>query len=264
VISPEAIRRFAEQQRGLVHSSYDKAWQQGVEGYEPDADPEDPTPEHLHAGEEASLSGLLLLKARSQRVYQPPTAPDPARRQQALAGALKSTERMTGELAQLSPTPEHFAEAQAEVDAGKLAAEGLTAAALASAVAEWAESNAYRLDSGASVAWAGEQAGYAEAASTDGQLLSWVDEGDDHVCGDCDALDAMGPMPLEDFPAMPGEGATECDVGCRCSLEAVSVEALPNDELAPLSEEDNATLEKVTGQAQERMDKLAPSFAMTG
>lgn len=264
MIPPGAIQRFAERQRQLVHDSYDKAWQQGVEAYEPDADPEDPTPEHLHRGEEASLTGLLLLKARANRVYEPPRTPDLARRQQALAGALKSTERMAGELAQLSPTPKHFEEAQAEVDAGKIAAEALTAAALGAAVADWAESNAYRLDSGASVAWAGEQAGYAESANTDGQLLAWVDEGDEKVCGDCDALDSMGPMPLEDFPAMPGEGATECDVGCRCNLEPVSVEALPNDELAPLSEGDEATLGKVAGQAQERMDRLAPNFALTG
>jgi hypothetical protein len=264
VIPPEAIQAFAERQRQLVHDSYDKAWQQGVEGYEPDADPEDPTPAHQHRGEEASLGGLLLLKARTNRVYGPPSAPDPARRQQALAGALKSTERMTGELAQLSPTPEHFEEAQAEVDASKIAVEGLTAAALGMAVAEWAESNAYRLDSGASVAWAGEQAGYAESANTAGDLIQWQSEDDESVCEDCEGLEAMGPMPLEDFPTMPGEGSTTCNIGCRCAMEAVSVEPLPNDELAPLSEEDSATLEKVAGQAQERMDKLAPNFAMTG
>jgi hypothetical protein len=264
VIPPHAIQRFTERQRQLVHDSYDKAWKQGVEGYEPDTDPEEPSPDHLHASEEASLTGLLLLKARANRVYEPPSAPDPARRQQALAGALKSTERMTGELAQLSPTPKHFEEAQAEVDDGKIAAEGLTAAALGMVVAEWAESNAYRLDSGASVAWAGEQAGYAEAATTDGQLLQWIDENDEKVCGDCEGLADMGPMPLEDFPTMPGDGATECDAGCRCSLEAVDVETLPGDEPRPLGEEETTVLDKIAGQAQERMDKLAPNFAMTG
>jgi hypothetical protein len=261
VISPTAIQRFTEQQRQLIHNSYDSAWRQGVAGYQPDADPEEPTPEHQHHGEEASLTGVPLLRARTQRVYQPPTQPDMARRQQALAGALKSTERMAGELATLSPEPQHLEAAQEEVDAGKLAVEGLVVGALALAAAEWAESNAYRLDAGASVAWAGEQSGYAEAANQDGQLLSWVDEGDDHVCGDCDALDAMGPLPLEDFPTMPGDGATECDAGCRCSLEAVAIEMLPGDELAPLGQEDTATLDKVAGQAQERMNQLMPEVA---
>jgi hypothetical protein len=184
-----------------------------------------------------------------------------ARRQQALAGALKGTERMAGELATLSPEPKHLETAQQEVDDGKLPVEALATGALALAVAEWAERNAYRLDAGASVAWAGEQAGYAEAADTDGQLLSWVDEGDDHVCGDCEAFDAMGPMPLEDFPTMPGDGATECNAGCRCTLEAVAISMLPGDELTPLNDEANTALEKVAGQAQERMDKSMPEVA---
>jgi hypothetical protein len=264
MIDPIAIQRFTERQRQLVHDTYDQAWRQGVEGYEPDTDPEDPSPEHQHRGEEASLTGLSLLKARANRIYGPPEAPDPNRRQQALAGPLRSTERMASELAQLSPKPAHVAEAQAEVDAGKIAVEALTAAALANAIADWAESNAYRLDAGVSIAWAGEQAGYAEAADTDGKLLQWVDEGDEKVCGDCQSLADLGPLPLEDFPTMPGDGATECDQGCRCSLDAVDVETLPGDQIAPLGEEETTVIDKIAGQAQERMDKLAPEFAMTG
>jgi len=268
VIPPLAIQHFTERQRQLIHDSYDQAWQRGVKSYTPDADPEEPTPEHQHRGEEATLTGLTLLRARTYRAYQPPGSPDFERRQIALAGALKSTEKMAGELAQLSPEQEHVEEAQLELEAGNadtdFGAEGLGLAALANAVAQWAESNAYRLDAGASVAWAAEQAGYAEAADTDGKLLQWIDEGDDKVCGDCQALDELGPLPLADFPTMPGDGATECDAGCRCSLEAVDIESLPSDQLAPLGEEENTVLDKIAGQVQERMDNLAPNFAVTG
>lgn len=264
MIPPLAIQHFTERQRQLIHDSYDQAWQRGVESYTPDADPDEPTPEHQHHGEEAGLTGIALLKARTNRVYEPPESPDLERRQIALAGALKGTEKMAGELAQVSPTSQHIEETQTEVDAGKIAVDALMVAALANAVSDWAESNTYRLDAGASVAWAGEQAGYAEAANTDGKLLQWVDEGDEKVCGDCEGLADLGPLPLEDFPTMPGDGATECDVGCRCSIEAVDIELLPSDQLAPLGEEENTALDKIAGQAQERMDNLAPNFAVTG
>jgi hypothetical protein len=262
VIPPAAIQQFTERQRQLIHDTYDRAWQQGVAGYEPDAEPEQPTPRHLHRGEEASLTGAALLRARSQRRYRPPTAPDAARRQTALAGALRSTEVMAGELATLGPSPEHMAQAEQEADEGGNAGVDLATAALALAVADWAESNAYRLDAGESVAWSGEQAGYAEAADADGQLLQWQDEGDDHVCADCEGMAELGPLPLEDFPTTPGAGDTECNVGCRCGLEATGVPV--EDQLAPLSEDEEAVLSKVAGQAQERLDQLAPQFATTG
>lgn len=261
VIPPAAIQRFTERQRGLIHDTYDRAWQQGVAGYEPDADPEHPTPAAQHYAEETTLTGAALLAARARRAYQAPTAPDPQMRQQALAGALASTEHMAGELATVAPTPEHFAEAQEEAGQGKIDASAVSTAALALAVASWAESNAYRLNLGDSVAWAGEQTGYAQAADTDGQLLQWQSEDDDRVCVDCEGLEAMGPMPLADFPTTPGDGATACSEGCRCSLEAADT-MLEGDEPAPLSEEDNATLDKVATQAQERLDRLAPNFAV--
>lgn len=265
MISPKAIQHFTERQRQLVHDSYDQAWQQGVTGYTPNADPEDPTPVHQHAGEESTLSGAMLLAARAQRAYTPPDAPDMARRQQALAGALASTDKMASELATLSPDPEQMEAAQQEADAGKIPLELVAATALGYAVAQWAESNSSRLDQGASVAWAGEQAGYAEAADQNGKLLNWADTGDDVECGDCEELAAMGPMPLEDFPTTPGDGATECNAGCRCSLEAVPVEWLEygsaQEAVPALSEGDSATLERIAGQARERMDKLAPAFA---
>jgi len=251
VIAPTAIQRFTERQRQLIHDSYDSAWRQGVAGYQPDADPAEPSPAHQHRGEEASLTGVALLRARSRRAYHPPTKPHAARRQKAITPALASTQRMTAEAA------------RQEASGGKIPVEGIAAAALGMAVAAWAESNSSRLDQGASVAWAGEQAGYAESADLDGHLLQWQSEDDDNVCVDCEGLEALGPLPLEDFPTMPGDGATECNVGCRCAMEAVSVEALPGDELAPLSEGDNATLDKVAGQAGERLDQLAPDFTAT-
>lgn len=262
MLPPDAIQRFTEQQRQLVHDTYDEAWRQGVAGYEPDADPEQPTPAHLHQAQDSALAGLLLLKARSERVYTPPPAPDMARRQAALAAALHSTDRMAGELAQLSPTPDQQAEAQQEADEGKIDATAVTSVALAAAAADWAESNARRLDAGESVAWAGEQAGYAEAATTDGMLLQWQDEGDESVCGDCVGLAELGPLPLEEFPTTPGSGDTECNVGCRCALEATGVPL--QDELAPLNDSEEATVSKVTEQARERLDSLAPQFASTG
>lgn len=39
------------------------------------------------------------------------------------------------------------------------------------ATQEWLDSNEWRLTAGESVAWAGDQAGYAQAANEDGQLL---------------------------------------------------------------------------------------------
>lgn len=261
MIAPAAIQRFREQQRQLVHDAYDQAWVRGVASYTPDANPDEPSPAHQHRGEEASLKGVALLRARAARNYVAPSEPDGQRRQVAIAGALASTDKMAVELAQLSPSPEHMEEAQAEADEGKIDASGIVVAALGYAVAEWAEDNASRLDQGASVAWAGEQAGYAEAADQDGQLLQWQSEDDDTVCGDCGDLEEMGPMPLENFPTSPGDGATECNVGCRCNLEAVNLEALSGDELAQPTVEDSAALDKIAGQVVERMDQLAPSFA---
>lgn len=261
MLAPAAIARFVDQQRDLIHQTYNQAWEQGVAGYEPDPDPEHPSPTHQHRGEEATLTGAALLRARAQRRYRPPAAPDAARRRQAIQAALASTERMAGELATVAPTAQQ--RDQAEAEAGEDATpSAVTTAALAIAVAAWADSNSSRLDAGESVAWAGEQAGYAEAANQDGQLMQWQSEDDDHVCGDCDGFEELGPLPLEEFPTTPGAGDTECNVGCRCALEATGVPL--QDELAPLGEDAEATISKVAGQAQERLDSLAPTFPATG
>lgn len=261
MLPPNAIQRFVENQRGLIHRTYNEAWEQGIAGYEPDKNPEHPSPAHRHRGEDATLNGALLLKARSQRAYTPPVKPHAGRRQQALQAALASTERMGGELALLTPTPQQRDEAEAQAGEGASPSE-IGAAAAAIAVAAWADSNASRLEAGESVAWAGEQAGYAEAADADGQLLVWQSEDDENVCGDCEGMEGLGPLPLEEFPTTPGSGDTECNVGCRCALEATGVPL--QDELAPMSDQGEAAVSKVAGQASERLDQLAPDFPATG
>lgn len=264
MIARSAIQRFSESQRQLVHDAYDEAWRQGVAGYQPDDDPQQPSSRDQHQAEEATLSGVALLRARTGRAYVAPSSPDMQRRQVALAGPLASTDRMAVQLAQVAPGQQHFDQADQAVQSGEIDATRVTVFALGLAVADWAQSNSYRLDLGDSVAWAGEQAGYAEAADTDGKLLSWQSEDDDSVCEDCSELEAMGPLPLSDFPTMPGDGATECSQGCRCSVEAVDVGPVAGDSLTPLSDEQNAAIEKIAGQAQQRMDATAPSFAAYG
>ena len=133
----------------------------------------------------------------------------------------------------------------------------MTTAALAIAVGAWAEANGSRLNGGESAAWSGEQAGYAEAATQDGMLLQWQTEDDEHVCSDCIGLGELPPLPLSEFPTQPGQGDTECNVGCRCTLEATGVPL--EDELAPLSNDQGELLDKVAQQANERLDALAPA-----
>lgn len=71
------------------------------------------------------------------------------------------------------------------------------------ALRAWCDENAWRLDAGSSVAWAGEQAGYAEAADADGQLLEWQTEDDGHVCFPAGTLvtTERGVVPIETIAA---------------------------------------------------------------
>ena len=49
--------------------------------------------------------------------------------------------------------------------------------------------------------------------------VRWVTSGDAGVCDDCKTLESLGWMLYEDLPTHPGQGATICNGGCRCSLE---------------------------------------------
>jgi hypothetical protein len=243
LLSPVAIERFRRKQRQLLHDTYDAAWAAGVAAYEPDDSQRDQATDE----QTATLVGLgtaVALLARRVKPYVPPEAPEETRKGRALERALAGVERMTGELATLAPGP------------------GQT---LSDAVSSWADSNAYRLDAGDSVAWAGEQNGYGEAANADGMLLEWQTESDERVCQDCEALGTLPPMPEEDWPTTPGSGGTECEVGCRCSLEAAAPPAgiLNVDDpgsllqLVDLTSDDENVLARIAGKAGPSLPALA-------
>ncbi len=258
MIRPDVAARFRDRQRRTISDMYDQAWQAGVDGYTPDPDPPIPTPREQHPAQDATLVGTALLAARRGRAYLAPDTLDAARRAQALVAAYAGVDRMVVELAGIAPTTDHLDAAAQAVTDGTITADAAAGFATGLAVSDWAASNAWRLDAGESVAWAGEQAGYAEAADSDGQLVAWQTSGDDAVCVDCDGLEALGPMPLEDFPTAPGDGATVCDVGCRCSWEAVPL--LPGDEFLPPA--DTTVIDRVAGQAADRADQLTPDMAV--
>lgn len=205
MISTESIARFVDKQKRLLRAAYDEAWQRGVNSYEPDADPDQDPPTPLEIAT-AGLTGAALLAVLRRYRYVPPPNPDAVRRAVALAPAFTSTNRMGAELSGLSAATQPET-AAAMGDMGQ-------------AMADWADANAYRLDAGAAVAWAGEQAGFAEAANQDGQFLyAWSSVGDQRVCNDCELLSSLPPMPLSDWPTSPGAGDTECSYGCRCSWD---------------------------------------------
>lgn len=223
-LDPAAIHRFAHQQKQLLVDTYNDAWAVGVVGYEPDPDP----PQQPHTAQhlaEAGLAGAALLAVRQLYPYKPPTTPDPLSRAQALAPAFGGVNRM-----------------MAELNSYALTSMAQVAEDYAGALQTWLEGNSWRLDAGDSVAWAGEQNGYGEAADQDGQLLEWQAEGDDRVCEDCQTLADMPPQALADWPSRPGDGTTECNVGCRCNLVASEVSVVPGDTYAPALTDDQRQL----------------------
>lgn len=248
MVPAHLIHRFASRQKRLLRSTYDQAWQAGVANYQPDADPphDDRSREQHPNPITVAASGAAVLLAKRALRYRPPGEPDGVRRARALVKATRSVDRMTAELATLHPGQEHYAAADAALTAGTITPEQVNAYALAQAVGGWTQENAFRLELGDSVAWAGEQDGYAQAASQDGMLLGWQTEDDDGVCPDCDSLGQLPPMPQDDWPSTPGDGSTECNVGCRCSLEATD-ELNDGDTLYPLDDQDQAVLDRVTG-----------------
>lgn len=238
-----AVHRFHQSQRRLLEQTYDLAWQQGVHSYEPDEDPdtqaeeaeEDPgSEEALEQG--SAAPGVTRERERlREEKYRPPTSPDEEARAKALGPAMGGVQSMVGELLTLSPTSDHIDDAMAAAQLGEIAPEEAEAHAERIAVNEWIDSNAWRLDAGESVAWAGEQQGYAQAAEADGQLIEWLTEADGHVCEDCEALGGLPPMPLGDWPTRPGDGDTVCNVGCRCVLQVADEQTLVD--LNPRQEE---------------------------
>jgi len=53
----------------------------------------------------------------------------------------------------------------------------------------------------------------------DTTLINWIDTGDKSECEDCHVLADNGPYTTDTLPSVPGDGATECQVQCRCYLE---------------------------------------------
>lgn len=52
-----------------------------------------------------------------------------------------------------------------------------------------------------------------------GTLFTWVLGAAEHHCGDCPSWAAGGPYGADDLPALPGDGSSECGIGCKCDLE---------------------------------------------
>ncbi|HZV74607.1 MAG TPA: hypothetical protein VFF79_12890 [Conexibacter sp.] len=250
MLQPHAIHRFQQAQRELIHNTYLQAWQAGVDGYEPDQDPTEPLPDQDHhpavvAAVGAGAAAALL--ARRHRRYKPPTEPDQNSYGRATRPALRSIDKMGPELASLTPSQQHLDTAQRAVDAGELAAASIGVYALGLALQDWIDSNSYRLNLGESVAWAGEQDGYAQAAATDGMLLQWQTEDDERVCDDCLDLGNLPPMVADDWPTTPGAGGTICEQGCRCSLEATS-DLNEGDQLYVLNAGENALVGSIAAK----------------
>lgn len=263
-MNPGAVARFHAAQTRLLQSSYRRAWEHGVASYAPDDDPTAAEQEQAHdrALLVAGTAGLLLA-ARARR-YRPPAAPDRASEARAVTGARGSLDRMAGELMALTATADHVDQATAAARAGEIDARDIASYAEGLAVQDWAESNAWRLNAGDSVAWAGEQAGYSEAANADGQLLEWLPEADERVCDDCEQLGNLPPMPLEDWPTHPGMGDTICNAGCRCVLQVSDEQHIgPEGELPTALTSDQ---EDYVSELAERREPYAegPITAPTG
>jgi hypothetical protein len=183
----EASRAWQSRQAQLLRQTYVAAWERG----------------------EAAYRGQYATPPASPPDSKQSTGLSQQAMNRALAPALASLARMGAIIATIVPT------AAAVIAAGSLPA------AYRVAVHEYLERNAWLLAAGISVAWAGEQAGYAQAAEADGLLLEWQLDPVAHHCADCPALANLPPMPLAAWPTLPGEGATDCNVGCRCSMNAV-------------------------------------------
>jgi hypothetical protein len=173
-VNPGAIARFRAAQSRLLDETYDRAWRHGVQSYEPDEDPQHPLPPddtHPDVIAAVGVGAAAALLAKRLRRYHPPTGPDADMRARALAPAAGGLARMAGELQQFTPTLAHFQAAEDAAHAGSISAEDMRAYAEALAAQERIDSEQWRLMAGESAAWAGEQAGYAQAADADGATV---------------------------------------------------------------------------------------------
>lgn len=263
MLKPDALGNFAVAQKRLLVATYNAAWQTGVHNYAPAPRELDPAAEADRDRDEALLAGAALLASRRMRSYRPPTSPDSYRRAVAVAPALRGVNAMTAELSTLTPTPADVRAAAEAVAAGTVSPADEAWQGVVEMLSGWASDNAWRLTAGESVAWAGEQAGYAEAANSDGMLLEWVTEGDDRVCLDCEMLGTMGPMPLEEWPSVPGSGDTACNVGCRCSFDVAAV--MPaSDSYMPVTPtpDQQAAVDSILGRRETALNGLMPDAAV--
>jgi hypothetical protein len=251
-VNPSAIARFREAQSRLLGETFDRAWRHGVASYQPEEESQRPLPPEDTHPHVTAAAGVAALAACRLRRYRAPSTPDPVRRDRALEPATASLDKMADELHQVAPTSEHVQAAEAAARSGAIDARDMPSYADALAVQDWAESNAWRLNAGDSVAWAGEQAGYSEAADADGQLLEWLPEADHHVCADCEGLGALPPMPLSDWPTTPGVGDTACSVGCRCVLQVSADQTLPDGEPPALSEDEEQLVSRIAEACEPR------------
>jgi len=193
VTPQQASAAWQKRQAQILKATYVKAWKAGVRNYQSQT----ATPP-------------------ANRVTQPqPTTPPVIPMQRALAPALASLASMGAQLAVIVPTAEQLA-VSATIDA-----------AIILAIRSFIAANTHRVAGGVSAAWSGEQHGYAQAADADGLLLEWTLDDGAHHCDDCPALAGLPPMPLAMWPTLPGEGATECNVGCKCSIRAVAAVPVP-------------------------------------
>lgn len=262
-LNPGAVGRFHAKQAALLAATFARAWHHGVASYAPDADPESGHELHADPGHASVIAAVGIgataaILHRRGRVYVPPSTPDPAMRNRVVTPAVRGIDRMAGEALNVVPNPQQYAEAEAAIRAGTVSADDATSYALKLAAREWVDNNAWRLNAGESVAWAGEQVGYAQAADEDGQLLEWLPEADDRVCEDCEALGGLPPMPLGEWPTLPGMGDTICNVGCRCVMQVADVQLAPGDSLPALSGDQEDLLSRI---ASEREEALEPALA---
>lgn len=204
--------RWHQQQIQALLAAYARAWQQGASAFR------------------SQSATPLYTTVTQQPQSSAPQGPDRQRMGQALGPALASAATMAAEIAALTPiTVERMA----------------LPAQIAAAIAQYLAANLFRVKQGSYVAWAGEQAGYAETANSAGLLLKWQLEPGAHHCVDCPALSALPAMALNQWPTLPGMGATACGVGCHCSLVAAGTAPQP---LQPLQVQ---AVQKVAARAHD-------------